>query len=91
MTNVLLNELAVIVRERVVYDRELFNFEEYHTKGLTDQRLISDILFLGCKRQGKSLRNGKFLMSEFYTFQDKQILEPLVTANQIINFLTHLS
>jgi hypothetical protein len=36
MANVLLNEMAVLVRERVTYDRELFNFEEYHTKGLTD-------------------------------------------------------
>ncbi len=91
MSNVLLNELAVLVRERVVYDRELFNFEEYHARGLTDQRLISDILFLGCKRQGKAPRNGKFLMSEFYTYQDKQMHEPLFTANQVTNFLAHLS
>jgi hypothetical protein len=36
MANVLLNELTCLVRARVVYDREIFNFEEYHTKGLTD-------------------------------------------------------
>ena len=31
MTNVLYNELLLLVRERIVYDKELFNFEEYHT------------------------------------------------------------
>lgn len=68
MANVLFNELVMIVRERVVYDRELFNFEEYHTRGLTDERLISDILFLGVKNYGKTVKSGKFLMGEFYKY-----------------------
>jgi len=90
MANVLLNELTCLVRARVVYDREIFNFEEYHTKGLTDQRLLSDILFLGVKRPGKDARSGKFLMSEFYKFQNQDLLNPLMTPNSIVHFLTHL-
>lgn len=81
MANVFINELALLVRERVNYDKELFNFEEYHTRGLTDERLLSDIIFLGAKRPQKTLRSGKYLMSEFYTYQQKTIVAPLKTPN----------
>lgn len=69
MANVFNSQLSHLVQERVVYDRELFNFEDYHTRGLTDERLLSDILFLGVKRPGKSvIKSGKYLMGEFYTY-----------------------
>ena len=60
--NVFWNQIAILVRTRVVYDRELFNFEEYRQRGMTDNRLVKNTLFLA------SCKGGKNMVMEFFKF-----------------------
>jgi len=57
---VFLSQIKQLITERVIYDRELFNYEEYRSRGMNDDRLIWKTLF--CK-------SGKTLMGEFFKFQ----------------------
>ena len=44
LAHVLYNQFRVLIQSRVVYDRELFNYEEYVSKCLADDRLINKLL-----------------------------------------------
>ena len=67
---------------RVIYDKELFNYEEYQSRGLNDERLLSKVFFL---------RNGKALMADYWKFQKQQCSKVLYTPNLITKFLSKLS
>jgi len=79
----------------VSYDKEVFNYEEYSQKGLSDKRLIRDFLFM------PSIKGSKMLVAEFFKFQqqnwshvEKDQLE-LNTTEKITNVFnllaTHLT
>lgn len=59
LANVFLNQIRLLIHSRVTYDKEQFNFEAYQSKGLSDDRLVSKVVFM---------QNGKHLMKEYYTF-----------------------
>ena len=62
LANLLWNHIKILIRQRVNYDKDLFNFEEYRQKGLNDGRLIKNMLFMisskGCKN----------LVAEYFRF-----------------------
>lgn len=60
MMNVLFNQIKILIRQRVTYSREDFNFEEYLSKAMSDDRLVRSTLFH---------RSGKQLIAEFFKFQ----------------------
>lgn len=62
LANIFWNELRIIVRQRVEYDREVFNYEEYRQRGMNDNRLIKNILYM------PSNRGSKNLVAEFFKF-----------------------
>ena len=72
LANVWLNQVRLLVQKRVVYDRELFNFEAYQSHGMNDDRLLSKVVFM---------QSGKHLMKEFYQFQEQTVTRELSTAN----------
>jgi len=57
------NQIKILIRTRVVYDRELFNYEEYRKKGMNDQRLIKNTMFMPSQPKG-----CKTLVGEFFKF-----------------------
>ena len=46
LANIFWNQIKYLIRERVQYDRDLFNYEEYRQIGLSDKRLIKNTLFM---------------------------------------------
>ena len=62
LANILWNQFKLIVRERVVFDRDLFDYEEYLLKGRHDGRLLRDYVFL------KSSKGSKALVAEYFSF-----------------------
>ena len=46
LANIWWNQIKILIRTRVQYDRDLFNYEEYRKKGMNDQRLIKNTLFM---------------------------------------------
>eukprot|EP00347_Sterkiella_histriomuscorum_P007334 403349349 len=56
------NQIRILVRQRVNYSREIFNFESYCSIGLSDDRLLRNMLFM---------KNGKKVIGEFFKFQSK--------------------
>lgn len=69
LANIFRNQLKIIVSTRVIYDKELFNYEQYNSRGLGDDRLLKHMLFL---------RDGKKIVSEYVTYQTK---DPSVSLN----------
>ena len=65
---VLFSWLKKLVQTRVVYDRELFNFEEYASKCLSDNRLINRTLLATTTNLPNKTPPGKHLMGEFFKF-----------------------
>ena len=60
--------LKRLVSTRVTYDRDLFNFEEYSSKCLSDNRLISHTLYATTTSLPNKIAPGKHLMGEFFRF-----------------------
>lgn len=80
LSHVLFSQIKQLVQTRVIYDRELFNYEEYTSKCLNDDRLLSRILFATVGNTNTTPSNnsnkmppGKYLMSEFFKFQKQDI------------------
>lgn len=73
LTHVLYNQFRILIQTRVIYDRELFNYEEYLSKCLADDRLINRILLATTTVTSASTNtrtpSGKYLMSEFFKLQ----------------------
>lgn len=67
LVHVFYNQVKMLIQSRVVYDRELFNFEDYTCRCLSDGRLISKLFFADA--QHVKMACGKYLMSEFFKFQ----------------------
>lgn len=78
LANVFLNQIKILIQKRVVYDKELFNFEAYQSHGMNDERLISKTIFM---------QSGKNLMKEYFTFQKGNVTMELSTPNQVSLFL----
>ena len=98
LTHVLYNQFRILIQTRVIYDRELFNFEEYVSKCLADDRLINRILLATSTVTSAStntrMPSGKYLMSEFFKLQKQEMstsFDKLRTPNQIAAFLSHLA
>lgn len=70
MTNVLFNQIRIIVRTRVNYSKEDFNFETYLSEAMVDDRLIRNAVFC---------MSGKFLLAEYFKFHHTQTDESLVS------------
>ena len=66
LANILWNQIKYLIRERVHYDKDLFNYEEYRQIGLSDKRLIKNALFMD------SAVGSKFLVKEFFMYQKKR-------------------
>ena len=66
LANIWWNQIKILIRTRVEYDRELFNYEEYRKKGMNDQRLIKNTLFMPSQPKG-----CKTLVGEFFKFQSQ--------------------
>lgn len=66
--NVLWNQFRLLLLERVAYDRETFSYEEYRQRGLADNRLLHHALFMKNVK-----KNTKFLIAEFFMYQQKLI------------------
>ncbi len=59
LLNVFLNQIRILVNQRVVYSREEFNYESYMSVAMHDNRLLRSVLF--CK-------SGRHLLSEYFKF-----------------------
>ena len=68
LSHVLFSQLKQLVKTRVVYDRELFNYEEYTSKCLSDERLLNRTLFATTVSLPNKMPPGKYLMGEFFKF-----------------------
>lgn len=87
MTNLLNNQIKIIVKQRVIYSKELFNYEKYMSLGLHDDRLVRSAVF--CK-------SGKALVAEYFKFQSKLTDESLTdfelkTYGDVAGFLSMMS
>lgn len=98
LAHVLYNQFRVLIQSRVVYDRELFNYEEYVSKCLADDRLINKLLLatatVTSASTGAKTPAGKYLMGEFFKLQKQDVSashEKLRTSNQLTAFLSHLA
>ena len=98
LTHVLYNQFCVLIQNRVVYDRELFNYEEYVSKCLADDRLINKLLLatstITSASTGAKTPAGKYLMGEFFKLQKQDIStshDKLRTPNQLTAFISHLA
>ena len=91
LANVFWNQIKILVRERVLYDRDDFNYEEYLQRGQRDNRLICNTLFR------PAIKGSKNLVAEFFKYQkDKFNLirdQPLslLSSDRIIHNLNLLS
>ena len=68
LSHVLFSQIKQIVTTRIVYDREIFNYEEYTSKCLSDDRLLSRCLFASTTNLNNKMAPGKYLMGEFFKF-----------------------
>ena len=68
LTQVLFSWLKHLVQTRVTYDRELFNYEEYYSKCLSDNRLLSRTIYATSTSLPNGSPPGKYLMGEFFRF-----------------------
>ena len=82
----------------MVYDREQFNYEEYVSKCLADDRLINKLLLatatVTSASTGAKTPAGKYLMGEFFKLQKQDVSashEKLRSPNQLTAFLSHLA
>lgn len=91
LANVFWNQIKILIRTRVHYDRELFNYEEYRKTGMMDNRLLKNILFMA------SSKGCKVLVAEYFKFQKKHQAEvqdveiELNTSGKITHNLNLLS
>ena len=87
LANMFWNQIKLILRERVVYDRDLFNYEEYVQKGLNDSRLVKNVLFMPANKGSKSLvaEFFKFHKSRLNVLQDGML--SLNTADKVLHNL----
>ena len=82
-----------LVSTRVVYDRELFNFEEYSSKCLSDNRLINRTLYATTTSLPNKIAPGKYLMGEFFRFIEQKV-EPdteMRSVCNLSNLISHLA
>ena len=68
LTHVLFSQVKMLVKTRVIYDRELFNYEEYTSKCLSDNRLLTKIILASTTSLPNKMPPGKYLMGEFFKF-----------------------
>ncbi len=59
LANFLNNQIKIIVKQRVIYSKELFNYEKYMSLGMHDDRLVRSAVF--CK-------SGKAIVGEYFKF-----------------------
>ena len=69
LANVFWNQIKILIRTRVQYDKELFNYEEYRKTGMMDNRLLKNTLFMA------SSKGCKVLVAEYFKFQRKHEAE----------------
>ena len=62
LANIFWNQIRTLIRQRVDYDREKFNYEMYRQRGMNDNRLLKNILLL------PSVKGCKLLVGEFFKF-----------------------
>ena len=55
LANVFWNQIRLLVKTRVVYDRDLFNYEQYRQQGMCDSRLLKNTLLITRSKASKSL------------------------------------
>ncbi|CDW79194.1 UNKNOWN [Stylonychia lemnae] len=87
LANIMNNQIKILIRQRVVYSKELFNFESYLSLAMNDKKLVRETIFI---------KNGKTLMKEYFTFHLKQTNESLIAfdlmnPNQICLFINNLA
>lgn len=63
LSNLLHNQIKIIVNTRVQYSKEDFQFESYLSLAMHDDRLVRNAVF--CK-------SGKFLVADYFRFQKNQ-------------------
>lgn len=93
LAKVLFCWLKKLVSTRVVYDRDLFNFEEYSSKCLSDNRLINRTLYATTTSLPNKMPPGKHLMGEFFRFIEQNV-EPDPEMRSVCNlshFIYHLA
>jgi hypothetical protein len=85
------NQIKILIRERIVYSNELFNYEDYSQKSKCDSRLIRNFLFMPNKLGSKSLvmEYFKFQRQRESTISDSPF--SLCTSDKIIHNLNILS
>lgn len=79
LTNLLINQIKLLIRMRVMYSRDEFNFENYHQIAMSDERTVAGQFFI---------KSGKALVGDFFKFQqtvkDKANLNfELTTYNEV--------
>ena len=67
LTNIFWNQLRILIRQRVDYDRETFNYEEYRQRGMSDGRLLKNFLFMPAASRGT-----RKIVTDFFKFQQKE-------------------
>lgn len=87
LTNIFWNQIKLLIRSRVVFDRDLFNYEEYRQRGMTDNRLVKLTLFQ------PTSKGAKVLVSEFFKFHLKEQMVDIdiLTSSQLIHNLNILA
>lgn len=68
LSHVLFSQVKKLVKTRVVYDKELFNYEEYTSKCLSDSRLLTKTILASTTSLPNKMPPGKYLMGEFFKF-----------------------
>jgi len=76
------NQVAAII-QNVVYDKELFNYEEYKARGLATQKTLTKLVFL---------RSGKHLVQEYYKMQaDLPFHKLFSNYERVQSYLAHMT
>lgn len=73
--NIFWNQISILVRSRVTYDRDMFNYEEYRQRGMTDNRLVKNTFFMPA---GKGAKN---MVVEFFKFHLKENMVDIQIRN----------
>lgn len=78
---------------RVVYDREVFNYEEYTSKCLCDNRLLNRTVLATTTSLPNRIAPGKYLVGELFKFHQLEIAyDPVMqSVTALSGFIQHLS
>ena len=59
MVNIMNNQIKILIRKRVEYSKELFNYEVYMSHALNDNRFVRNVIFE---------KSGKQMLAEYFKF-----------------------